>query len=96
MANSCGTEFVNRSDKPLYALKIHGFRAKVVEGQTAVLMSPIEKIHPEGDPRCNSPLTFPGTARYPELAAGARVRTLWAADENAGTSTTRPGYYALI
>jgi hypothetical protein len=89
------TEFVNKSDKPLYSLKIHGFKAQVIEGDPAVLMRPIEKIYPDDDPHGRNPMSFPGTAWHPELAAEQRVRTLWTEDENADKAAT-PGHFTVI
>ncbi|MBX5333436.1 hypothetical protein HQO90_20800 [Rhodococcus fascians] len=89
------TEFVNNSDGPLYSLRIHGFRAQVIDGAPTVLMRPIEKIHLDDDPRRRNPMTFPGTAWHPKLSAGEQVRTLWEADANADTPVA-PGHYTAI
>lgn len=84
------TEFKNRSDKTLYNIRIHGFRASVEENATSVLMRPITTMFLDDDTRRRHPQTFPDTAFLPELAAGEGWRTLWEADD---TDTSTPSHH---
>lgn len=84
------TEFKNRSDKPLYNIKSHGFRAAVEENATSVLMRPITTIFLGDDDRRGHPLKVSDTAYCPELATGEGWRTLWEADD---TDTTGPSHH---
>ncbi|MFF1553345.1 hypothetical protein ACFVX3_20190 [Rhodococcus erythropolis] len=84
------TEFKNRSDKPLYNIKIHGFRASVEENATSVLMRPITTIFLGNGEERGHPLKVSDTAHCPELATGEGWRTLWEAD---GTDATGPSHH---
>lgn len=84
------TEFKNRSDKPLYNIKIHGFRASVEENATSVLMRPITTIFLGNGEERGHPLKVPDTAYCPELAAGEGWRTPWEADD---TDTSAPSHH---
>ncbi|WP_152439992.1 hypothetical protein [Rhodococcus qingshengii] len=88
------TEFNNRSDKPLYNIRIHGFRASVEENATSVLMRPITTIFLGDDDGRGHPLKVSNTAFRPELAASEGWRTLWEADDT-DTSTASHHYTAI-
>ena len=83
------TEFRNRSDKPLYDIMIHGFRASVEENASSVLMRPITTIF-LGDAGQGHPLKVSDTASCPELATGECWRTLW---EASNTVPTVPSHH---
>ncbi|NIL91315.1 hypothetical protein RhoFasSB10_03658 [Rhodococcus fascians] len=89
------TEFVNKSDGPLYQIKVHGFRASAVKSKPAVPMRAIDLIYSEDDPRRHHPIKVSGLAFYAELPVGGRVRTLWEADEMAN-ATAPPRRYTTI
>lgn len=84
------TEIKNRSEKPLYNIKIHGFRASVEENATSVPMRPIALTYLDDDPRRRHPLKTVDTAYRPELATGESWRTLWEADD---TNTSAPNHH---
>ncbi|OFV75154.1 hypothetical protein [Rhodococcus erythropolis] len=88
------TEFKNRSDKPLYNIKIHGFRASVEENATSVLMRPITTIFLGNGEEQGHPLKVSDTAYCPELATGEGWRTLWESDDTDATSPSH--HYTAI
>ncbi|MDV6211873.1 hypothetical protein R3Q08_26785 [Rhodococcus erythropolis] len=88
------TEFQNRSDKPLYNIVIHGFRASVEENATSVLMRPISIKYLDDDPRRRHPVKMADTKYRPELATGESWRTVWEADD-ADTSAPSHHYTAI-
>lgn len=89
------TEFVNKSDGPLYSITIFGFRASPKHGKPPVPMRPIEEVFLEDDPRRRNPLILSGTPSHPELAAGEGFRTFWEPDDSADTSSA-PRHFNVI